>query len=97
MKKGKMKMSLLKSISPSEFTILAIVIGLIAISLLDSDELDTIGNWLIGIGSLMVIASSQADYLNTLEEKRSREDNLRKQIELLHEELSSFAKGKHHS
>jgi len=92
-----MKMNLLKSITPSEFTILAIVVGLIAIALLDSDELDTIGNWLIGVGGLMVIAASQAEYLNSIDEKKSKSDNLITQIELLRKALESYANGKQRS
>ena len=85
----------LGSISPTGLTLLAVVISFIAIASLDSDELNVIGNLLIGIGGLLVISSSQSEFILGLEKERSREDMLNKQINLLHEEIKSLSG--HHS
>lgn len=84
-------MKCLQSISPAGLTLLAVAVGFSAIAVLDYDELNVLGNWLIGIGSLMVIAASQGDYLKGLQASKSREDILRKQIELLRNEIESIS------
>lgn len=58
-------MDCLKSVSPVELTVLAIAIGLLSIAVLDKGELNVIGNWLIGLGGIMIIAASQGEYLNS--------------------------------
>ncbi|MDD2504612.1 MAG: hypothetical protein PHG58_12345 [Clostridia bacterium] len=62
-------MKVLRFISPAGLTLLAVAVGFAAIASLDYDELDVIGNWLIGIGGLMVIAASQGDYIENLKSK----------------------------
>ena len=76
-------MNSLSLISPIELTLLAVLIGFIAIASLDSHELNVIGNWLIGVGGLMIIASSQQDYLESLKENKLREELLAQQVKLL--------------
>lgn len=59
-------MNILKSITPTGLTLFAVFISFVAIASLDSDELDVIGNLLIGIGGLLIVASSQGEYLKTI-------------------------------
>lgn len=59
-------MNWLETLSPLELTVLSIVISLIFILTLDNGELNVIGNTLIGIGGLMIIASSQGEFLTGL-------------------------------
>ncbi|MEN6313014.1 MAG: hypothetical protein ABFD25_02070 [Clostridiaceae bacterium] len=84
-------MKCLQCISPVGLTLLAVAAGFSAIAALDYDELNVLGNWLIGVGGLMIIAASQGDYLEGLEAAKSREDILRKQIELLRNEVESIS------
>lgn len=85
----------LSSISPIGLTLLAVLIGFIAIASLDNNELNVIGNLLIGIGGLMIIAASQGEYLSSLEKGKSRKDMLEKKIDLLQNEINSLS-GRHH-
>lgn len=62
----------LASISPIRLTLLSILIALILALSFDSDELDVIGNALIGIGGILIITSSQDDYLQGLLGERQR-------------------------
>lgn len=80
-------MKYLQCISPAGLTLLAVAAGFSAIAALDYDELNVLGNWLIGVGGLMIIAASQGDYLESLLAAKSREDMLKKQIELLRNEI----------
>lgn len=82
----------LSSISPVELTILAVVIGFLAIFVLDNDELNVIGNWVIGIGGIMIIAASQGDYLEGLKNNDCRVENLKQQISLLQKEVESISR-----
>jgi len=63
-------MKVLESISPTGLTLLSIVIALILTASFDNDELDVIGNALIGIGGILIISSSQNNYLEGLVSQR---------------------------
>jgi len=65
----------LNSVSPAGLTLLAVIVGFSAIASLNYDELNVFGNWLIGIGGLMVIAATQGDYIENIKGKRSQEEN----------------------
>ncbi len=84
-------MNCLSSISPLELTLLGILVGLIAIAELNTDELNVVGNWLIGVGGIMIIAASQGGYLSSLQQGRFKEDMLRKQMDLLRQEVMSIS------
>lgn len=81
----------LSSISPAGLTLLAVLIGFILIASLDNDESNVLGNWLIGIGGLLIIASSQGDYISSLDKEKSRHNMLKKQIDLLREEIGAIS------
>ena len=85
-------MNILSSISPTGLTILAVAVSFIAIAALDSDELNVIGNLLIGIGGLMIIAASQEAYIADLEQAESREEILKLKVDLLNKEIASLSK-----
>ncbi len=59
-------MKILSSFTPKGLTLFAVLVSFFAIASLNSDELDVIGNLLIGIGGLLIVASSQGEYLNTI-------------------------------
>ena len=86
----------LSSISPTELTLLAVLIGFVAIASLDNDELNVIGNLLIGIGGLMVIAATQGAFISSLEEKKDHKDILQRQLDLLREEIESLPGRRHY-
>lgn len=56
----------LATISPIGLTLISIVIALVLAVSFDNDELDVIGNALIGIGGILIISSSQNNYLEGL-------------------------------
>ncbi len=76
-------MRCLSSISPFGLTLVSVLIGLIFVITLDSEELDVIGNALIGIGGIMVIASVQGDYLTAIEHEKQQKEDLNKQLDAL--------------
>ncbi len=80
-------MSIFENISPLNLTLFAVAVALIAIGTLDNAQVTVIGNLLIGIGGLMIIAASQQDYLTGLDEAASRTETLKKQIELLQKQM----------
>lgn len=85
-------MNVLRTISPAGLTLLAVLAGFAAIASLDYDELNVLGNWLIGVGGLMVIDATQGAYQESLNAAKSREDILKQQIELLqHNEVKSIS------
>ncbi len=85
-------MNILSCISPTGLTLLAVAVSFIAIAALDSDELNVIGNLLIGIGGLMIIAASQEAYIAGLEQAESREEILKLKVDLLNKEIASLSK-----
>jgi len=70
----------LESISPIGLTLLSIVIALIIIVNFDSDELNVIGNTLIGIGGIMIITATQSDFLSGLSDDRLEEEFLKAKL-----------------
>jgi hypothetical protein len=65
---------------------LSIIIGLFLISILDYDQMNVVGNFLIGLGGLLIIVASQGSYLAGLQNMQGREAALEKQLSLLQEE-----------
>ena len=59
-------MKILTSVTPKGLTLIAVLLSFIAIATLDGDELDVIGNLLIGIGGLLVVCSSHEEYLSSM-------------------------------
>lgn len=70
-----------ESVSPIGLTVASIIIALIFIISFDSDELNVIGNALIGIGGIMIIAATQGAYLESLTENKYKKDLLEMQLE----------------
>jgi Na+/phosphate symporter len=76
-------MKFLECVSPLDLTVISILIGLLFVVSLDNDELDVLGNVLIGIGGIMVIASTQGDYLESIAEMEKQKTELEKQLKSL--------------
>lgn len=53
------------TVSPLSLTLFSVLISLIFIISLDTDELNVLGNVLIGISGIMVIAAVQGEYLQS--------------------------------
>lgn len=70
-----------ESVSPIGLTIASIIIALIFVISFDSDYLNIIGNTLIGIGGIMIIAATQGAYLESLTENEYQKDLLEMQLE----------------
>lgn len=88
-------MNILENISPLDMTLFAVAVSLIAIGTLDNAQVNVIGNLLIGIGGLMVIAATQQDYLLDLDKAAGRDEMLRKQIDLLEKQMEIVKACKH--
>jgi hypothetical protein len=77
-------MNFFQSISPVGLFFIAVIVGLLLVAELDYDELNVLGNLFIGLGGLLVLVATQGSYLQDLEDASSREDLLKKELELLH-------------
>ncbi len=71
------------SISPIGLVILSVVISLIIIEFLNKDQLNVVGNLFIGIGGILIIDASFADYLAGLATDQAQREMLQKQLDLL--------------
>lgn len=78
-------MNMLYPVSPIGLAVISSVIGLLFSASLDSEELDVLGNVLIGIGGIMVIAAVQGEYLKGLKEKEEQKDFMEKLALVLRE------------
>lgn len=83
-------MKFLKSVSPLGLTFLSVLIGLIFVISLDNDELNVIGNVLIGIGGIMIIASAQGDYLESAAKIKQQKAELEKQLDSLNKLIANY-------
>lgn len=79
-------MNFLKCISPAELLALSIIIGLILIGVMDYDQMNVVGNFLIGVGGLLIIVASQGSYLAGLQDNQDQASALERQLSLLQEE-----------
>ncbi|MGI6669254.1 MAG: hypothetical protein ACOX4M_07635 [Acetivibrionales bacterium] len=81
-------MSRLCPISPIGLTVISVAIGLIFAATMDSDELNIVGNVLIGIGGIMIIAATEKEFINGLKEKEEQKDFMEKLASVLRERKS---------
>lgn len=73
----------LGSISTIELLFLSMAVSLIFVASLDIDELNVLGNVFVGIGGILLIASSQGEYLKGLSQDELQKDMLEKQLKYL--------------
>lgn len=73
-------MKVLESVSPIGLTVVSVIIALIFVISFDGDELDVIGNVLIGIGGIMIIAATQGAYLKSVANNKFQKDLLEMQL-----------------
>jgi hypothetical protein len=70
----------LESVSPIGLTLVSVIIAFVFIISFDSDELDVIGNALIGIGGILIIAATQEAYLESIKENEFQKGLLEMQL-----------------
>lgn len=71
------------SLSPKIFTILSLLIALVLVEDLTSDEQNSLGNFLLSVGQDMLTYSTQASLLQS---QKDNEDTLRR-LEMIKEEI----------
>ncbi|HWR45652.1 hypothetical protein [Sporomusa sp.] len=64
-------MSLLAHIGANELGALAAILAIILADDLDADELNTLGNFTVALGSIMLVIAAQKQFLKAQQEKDS--------------------------
>lgn len=80
-------MKSLNSISPEGLAILSSLIGVALVLALDNESLDVIGNVLVGIGGILLIAAAQGSYLEGIEDLKLKKEELEKQLKALNKKI----------
>lgn len=83
-------MSEFKDIGASELGLLSAVLGIVIAYDKTPGEQNVLGNFIVGIGCIILVIAAQAEYLNSLEEKKNEnEDSLeiKKQIQEMQKQI----------
>lgn len=86
-------MSALKSLSPCELIVLATVIAFAVCEGQNADDLNVLGNFIVGLGGLILTWAAQQQYLETACSQSTDTmslDDMKKQIKSLQEKLDSM-------
>lgn len=77
------------SLPPTQFTLLATLIGLLFIENLDLNQQNSLGNFFVSVGSSILVGAAQGQLLEANKNDKINEqiDSLKKQIHDLEQEL----------
>lgn len=64
-------MLLISAMNPLKLAILAAILGLFLSDDLDADEINTMGNFIVGTGCIMLIVAAQKQFLISQQERTS--------------------------
>lgn len=73
----------LSSVSPMCLVLITVVISIVFIDLLNTDEQNVVGNVFIAIGSIIIVAASQGTFLADMKNDQAQKELLERQLELL--------------
>lgn len=79
----------LSSVSPMCLVLITVVISIIFIDLLNTDEQNVVGNVLIGIGGIIIVAASQGSFLAGMNADQAQRELLERQLEILNDRQAS--------
>jgi hypothetical protein len=85
----------LSSISAKEMALLAFLIAMLADKFLDIDGLNSVGNFAVGMGGIMLILAAQGEYVKSQkEEEADKVQKLERQVEDLECQVIQLIQGK---
>ncbi|HEX2945413.1 MAG TPA: hypothetical protein VHT96_05620 [Clostridia bacterium] len=79
----------LSSVSPMCLVLITVVISIIFIDLLSTEEQNVVGNVLIAIGSIIIVSASQGAFLAGMKDNQAQRELLERQLELLNRKKPS--------
>ena len=76
-------MSLIRKIGAKQLGILATLLSLWLADDLAADELNTLGNFVVGIGCILLIIAAQKEFLKNLNDTSTQKDTLQELVKRL--------------
>lgn len=86
-------MSEFKDIGATELGLISAVLGIVIAYDKTPGEQNVLGNFIVGIGCIILVIAAQAEYLNSLQEKKNEnEDSLeiKKQIQEIQKQIDTI-------
>ena len=83
-------MSELKDIDANELGLISAVLGIVIAYDKTPGEQNVLGNFIVGIGCIILVIAAQAEYLNSLEEKKNENKDsleIKKQIQEMQKQI----------
>ncbi len=77
------------SLPPKQFSLLSSLIGILLIDNLDLDQQNALGNFIVNVGQAILTSAAQAQ---TLQNNNSQNDYIRKQIQILKQQIDMLEK-----
>jgi hypothetical protein len=85
-------MFLFDNIPPKQFALLATLLGLILVDVLNDNEQNSLGNFLVSIGQTLMTNASQVQTQKAIADNQQRYDELCNQLSLLSAQLDDLKK-----
>ncbi|HOQ02194.1 MAG TPA: hypothetical protein PK604_15540 [Acetivibrio clariflavus] len=77
------------SLPPKQFALLSSLIGILLIDNLDLNQQNALGNFIVNVGQAILTSAAQAQ---TLQNNNSQNDYIRKQIQILKQQIDMLEK-----
>ncbi|MEQ8156541.1 MAG: hypothetical protein ABRQ25_16955 [Clostridiaceae bacterium] len=81
--------SCLFSLSPDQFSLLSSILGILLIDNLDTNQQNSLGNFIVGIGQAILTAAAQGQLL---ESDNSQNNDISQELEKLKKQVSALEK-----
>lgn len=81
------------NIPPRQFALLSALLGLLLIDDLDFDEQNSLGNFLVSIGQVLMASSAQGSLQQNKAQAENEKDNIKQQIKKLKDQICDLEKG----
>lgn len=81
--------SCLFSLSPDQFSLLSSILGILLIDNLDTNQQNSLGNFIVGIGQAILTAAAQGQLLQS---NNSQNNDISQELEKLKKQVSALEK-----
>jgi hypothetical protein len=85
--------SCLYSLSPKQLSLLSSLIGILLIDNLDVNQQNSLGNFIVGVGQILLISAAQEQLLES--QSSSQTDDINQQIQMLKDQIYALEKEVH--
>ena len=90
-------MSLIRKIGANQLGVFATILALWLADELEADELNTLGNFVVGIGCVLLVIAAQKEFLNNAKDASTQQNTIQelvKRLERLEAGMPQSATGK---